>query len=59
MGPLRGLGHLPGQEHATYLALDTKLGRWDLNAGIGRGYGANADHTVVKFVIGVPIGPGK
>jgi hypothetical protein len=59
MGPLRDPGHLPAQEQATYLTIDTKLGRWDLNAGIGRGYGSNADRTVVKFVIGVPIGRGK
>lgn len=56
MGPLRSLGSLSQNEHATYLALDTKLGRWDLNAGIGRGYGSNADETIVKLVIGVPIG---
>lgn len=56
MGPLRSPGNLSQNEHATYLAVDTKLGRWDINAGIGRGYGANADQTIVKLVTGVPIG---
>lgn len=59
LGPVRELGHLPEQEHATYLTMDTKLARWDFNLGIGRGYGANADHTIVKFIIGVPIGRGN
>ncbi|MBS0255030.1 MAG: hypothetical protein JSS36_07450 [Proteobacteria bacterium] len=59
MGPLRDLGHLPQREHTTYLTLDTRLGRWDLNAGIGRGYGTAGDQTVIKFVIGVPLGRGK
>ena len=59
MGPLRDPGRLGRQEHTTYLTIDTRLGRWDLNAGIGRGYGAATDSTVVKFVIGVPLGRGK
>lgn len=56
LGPLRDPGHLPKQEHATYLTIDTKLGRWDLNAGVGHGYGVNPDHIIFKFIIGVPIG---
>lgn len=59
LGPMRDPGHLSDQEHATYLTMDAKLGRWDMNAGIGRGYGANADRTIVKFIIGVPIGREK
>jgi len=58
-GALRDPGHLSAQEQATYLTMDAKLGRWDFNAGVGRGYGANADGTIVKLVIGVPLGRGK
>ncbi|MBO0749074.1 MAG: hypothetical protein J2O44_01400 [Porphyrobacter sp.] len=43
------------QEHATFATADFALGKWDFNAGIGKGYGTSADSTIVKFVIGVPI----
>jgi len=55
MGELKSWGHLSQNEHASYLVLDAKLGKWDVNAGIGKGYGANGDDVVLKFVIGVPI----
>lgn len=55
MGALRDPGHWSRQEHVTFLTADTRIGRWDVNAGLGRGYGANADETIVKFVIGVPL----
>ena len=57
LGALRNSGPLHEQEQATFLTVDTKLGKWDVNAGIGRGYGSNPDKTIVKFVIGVPLGP--
>ena len=56
LGPLRSPGPLSQTEHATYLVLDSQLGKWDINAGIGKGYGSNADTLLIKFVIGVPIG---
>ena len=55
IGELRSPGHFGRNEHATFLAADFPLGKWDVNAGIGKGYGSNADSTIVKFVIGVPI----
>ena len=56
LGEFCSLGHLSQNDHATYLTADFALGRWDINAGIGKGYGASADATVLKFVIGVPLG---
>jgi hypothetical protein len=56
MGSLRQPGHWAHNEHASYLVADTSLGKWDINFGIGRGYGANADHLVAKFIVGVPLG---
>ena len=44
-----------GQDQSTYLAIDMYLGRWDLYAGIGKGYGGNADHLILKFIISVPL----
>ena len=55
LGEFRSLGHLDRQEHATFLTADFPLGKWEVNAGIGRGYGTSADKTIVKLVLGVPI----
>lgn len=55
-GNTTSFGHFGSSDQATYLTLDTKVGRWDVNAGIGRGYGANADHLILKMIVGVPIG---
>ncbi len=56
LGELRGFGPLSQTEHTTYLTADFAVGGFDVNAGIGKGYGSNADSTVVKFVVGVPLG---
>jgi hypothetical protein len=53
--PLRDPGHFGNTEHSTYAAVDAQIGKWDLNAAVGKGYGANADSVIVKFIIGVPI----
>ena len=55
-GSLRSFGQVSRYDQSTFLTADTHLGRWDLNAGIGRGYGGNADRLIVKFILGVPIG---
>lgn len=55
VGPLRNIGQIRGQDQSSFLAADVHLGRWDLNAGIGKGYGGNADHLIVKFIFSVPI----
>jgi len=56
VGALRSLARFDGSEHSTYAVIDTEIGRWGLNAGIGKGYGANKDSLIVKFLISVPIG---
>ena len=56
LGTLRDFAHLSQNDHTTFVALDTKLGRWDLNLGLGKGYGTSKDSTIVKLIIGVPIG---
>ena len=59
-GALRALGHFGSNEQTTFVAADTSVdthwGRFDINAGLGKGYGANTDATILKFTIGVPIG---
>jgi hypothetical protein len=46
---------LSRQDQQTYLAIDRSLGPWDLNLGVGRGYGQPEDQWILKAVVGVPI----
>jgi hypothetical protein len=55
IGELKSFGHFGRNDQQTFLTADFPLGKWELNAGIGKGYGANGDDTILKFVIGVPI----
>jgi hypothetical protein len=52
MGPLRNLGHLSQLSQTLYGVIDTQLGKFDLNAGIGRGLTTASDRWLVKFIIG-------
>lgn len=54
MGPVNSLGHFAANDQAAYLIADSTLGKWDLELGLGAGYGANRDHTIIKAIIGVP-----
>jgi hypothetical protein len=56
LGTLRHFGALSGDDQSTFVAIDTRLGHWDLNLGLGKGYGTSRDNTIVKLIIGVPIG---
>ena len=55
LGGGRDFGRLSGADHQTYLVLDKGLGKWDLNLGVGYGYGRPEDRWMVKAVVGVPI----
>ncbi|MBN8806827.1 MAG: hypothetical protein J0I47_01110 [Sphingomonas sp.] len=54
VGEFRRLGRFGTSDQSTYLTADTHVGKWDLNVGVGRGYGANKDHWTVKAIVGVP-----
>jgi hypothetical protein len=54
-GEFRRLGRFGGSEQTTFLTVDKSFGGWDVNLGLGQGYGANPDNFVVKAIIGVPI----
>ncbi len=55
LGALRRPGGLSGEEQFVYLVADTAIGHWDLDVGLGRGFGAAQDRWVVKAIIGVPL----
>ncbi|MFL5296204.1 MAG: hypothetical protein ACJ798_07455 [Phenylobacterium sp.] len=59
LGDTRTLGRFAEGDHQTYLVLDKGFGRWDLNFGIGYGYGRPEDRWIVKAIVGVPIGSGS
>jgi hypothetical protein len=56
IGELRRLGALGRQARTVYAVLDTKVGDWDLNLGLGRGNAAASDRWVLKAIVGVPFG---
>ncbi|HEY3950057.1 hypothetical protein [Phenylobacterium sp.] len=61
VGDARRLGPLSVNDQQFFLIMDTGLGKWgldkwDLNLGVGWGYGRPEDHLIVKAIIGVPIG---
>lgn len=58
LGTTRAFGRFSENDHQTYLVIDKGFGRWDLNFGVGWGYGRPEDRWIVKAVVGVPIGPG-
>ena len=58
LGTTQSLGRFSEGDHQTFLVVDKGFGRWDLNIGVGYGYGQPEDRWIVKAVIGVPIGPG-
>jgi len=56
LGELKGFGPLSQTEHKAFVTADFAIGGFDVQAGLGKGYGSNADDTVIKVMIGVPLG---
>ena len=56
LGSTSRFGRLSRQDHQTFAVIDRGFGKWDLNFGVGYGYGAPEDRWIVKAVVGVPIG---
>lgn len=55
LGSARDFGRFGRQDQQLFLVVDRAFGRWDLNFGIGYGYGQPEDRWTIKAVIGVPI----
>lgn len=56
VGEVRHLGRFGTSEQSTYVSADTSLGTWNLNVGIGHGYGSNPDRWIAKAIVSVPLG---
>jgi len=52
LGPLRNLGRLNQLSQTVYGVIDTQVGKFDLNAGIGRGLTTASDRWLFKFIVG-------
>ena len=55
LGALSRLGNLRNEDQAIYVVADTSIGKWDLDIGLGRGFGASRDSWVFKAIVGVPL----
>jgi hypothetical protein len=55
LGTFRRFGRFGENDQALYGAVDTSLGKWDLNLGLGHGYGGARDGWIGKVIISVPI----
>jgi len=56
IGDSKRFGRLGDRDQELFAVLDRSFGKWDLDFGVGRGYGAPEDKWVIKAIIGVPIG---
>ena len=54
-GEIRRWGRFRTSEQSTYVAADTSVGKWNLNLGIGHGYGRNPDKWIAKAIVSVPL----
>ena len=56
LGSTRSIGRFADQEQSVFATVDFPLAHdWEMHLGLGRGYGSNPDHVIVKAIVGVPI----
>jgi hypothetical protein len=55
LGEWKHLGRFSRSEHQSFVTVSRKLGGFDVDLGVGTGYGANSDHFLVRAIIGVPL----
>jgi len=55
MGALSHPGGLSREEQFVYLVADTTIRNFDLDIGIGRGFGGSEDRWVFKAIVGIPL----
>ena len=46
------------QQHNIYAVVDFKIGRFDVNAGVGYGLTPGSDRLMAKMIIGTDLTPG-
>jgi hypothetical protein len=58
LGPLQNFVPFNDQQHNIYAVTDFKVGRWDVNAGIGYGLTSASDRWMAKMIIGTNLNEG-
>jgi hypothetical protein len=55
LGTFKRFGAFGENDQALYGVVDASLGKWDVDFGLGHGYGASSDGWTLKAIISVPI----
>jgi hypothetical protein len=58
LGPFPNFVSLNEQQHNIYAVVDFKVGRFDVNAGVGYGLAPGSDRLMAKMIIGTDLTPG-
>jgi hypothetical protein len=58
LGPLQNFVPFNDQQHNIYAVTDFKIGRWDVNAGVGYGLTSASDRWMAKMIIGTELNEG-
>jgi hypothetical protein len=58
LGPFPNFVSLNEQQHNIYAVVDFKVGRFDVNAGVGYGLTPGSDLLMAKMIIGTDLTPG-
>jgi hypothetical protein len=58
LGPLQSFLPFNDQQHNIYAVTDFKIGRWDVNAGVGYGLTSASDRWMAKMIIGTDLNEG-
>jgi hypothetical protein len=59
LGPLQSFVPFNEQQHNIYAVVDFKIGRFDVNAGIGYGLTPGSDRLMAKMIIGTDLNEGE
>ena len=59
LGPLQSWLPFNEQQHNIYAVVDFKIGRFDVNAGVGYGLTPGSDRLMAKMIIGTDLTEGE
>lgn len=55
LGSARRFARLQDGDQKVFLVVDKTFGKWDLDIGVGHGFGAPEDRWILKAIVGVPL----
>jgi hypothetical protein len=59
LGPMQSFVPFNEQQHNIYAVVDFKIGRFDVNAGVGYGLTPGSDRLMAKMIIGTDLNAGE